>query len=66
MLPASTILDLGNRRRPAHGYDDLVSATQLILEDNGPLPTLAIMAPRTWADFARMKDGDGLALRFRR
>jgi HK97 family phage major capsid protein len=41
------------------GYDPIIDAIQLILDDNGDIPTDAIMAPRTWAAFEKLKDGNG-------
>jgi len=44
------------------GYDDLLYGTREIVAANGPIPTAAVMSPRTLIDYSLMKDGDGKPL----
>jgi HK97 family phage major capsid protein len=45
------------------GYDDVLDAYKLLLDDNAPDPTAYITSVREWHEYATMKDGDGLPLR---
>lgn len=43
-------------------YDDFVDGAKLILDDNGLLPTVAVMAPREWATVEKFADTTGQPL----
>ena len=45
------------------GYDKIIEAIEANLTDKAPMPSAAVMAPRTWGTIQRLKDGDGLPLR---
>jgi HK97 family phage major capsid protein len=58
----SNILDLGTNGAALSGFDNLIDANYQVQLDNGQDPTAAIMHPRTFRDYAKMKDGQGLPL----
>lgn len=47
---------MGTNGAALTNYDPFVSTMQTILDANGPLPTAAIMAPRTFASIGKLKD----------
>ena len=53
---------LGANGATLSGYDDLLYGIREIVNVNGPVPTSAIMSPRTLVDYGLMKDGEGLPL----
>lgn len=53
---------LGAAGSTLHGYEDILNGIKAITSANGPIPTVAIMAPRTLVDYSILKDGNGLPL----
>lgn len=56
-------VSMGTNGAAIDDYAPVLDACEDILEDNGELPTAAIMAPRTWRVFAGLADSTGQPLR---
>lgn len=53
---------LGTDGATLHGFEDILNGIKEITAENGPIPTNAIMAPRTLVGYSLLKDGNGLPL----
>lgn len=57
------VVNSGTNGTALAGYAPILSGIRSILDNNGPMPTAAIMAPRTLVDFGGLEDTTGQPLR---
>ena len=55
-------VDMGTNGLAITNYDPVISAVQVIADANGGDPEFAVMAPRTWAAIAKLKDSQNQPL----
>ena len=62
-FPNANQVSMGTNGAVVSGYDNLIDGLYELQLDNAGDPTAAIMHPRIFRDFAKLKDGQGLPMR---